>query len=114
MRRTPAGKSTGSAEKLGLQNRYILYQDNDPKQKEWDTRMWLLFHCPKVLDKPPQSSDINPIENLWEHLDRKVREHPISSQPEPKRILQEEWEKISPDYTAKLVASMRNRIGEKN
>ncbi len=99
-----------STEKLGLQNRYILYQDNKPKHKAWDTRMWLLFNCPKVLDTAPQSADINLIENLWEHLDRKVREHPISTQLELKRILQEEWEKILPDYTTKLVASMRSRL----
>ncbi len=88
----------------------IFYTKTTTQNTRYGIRVWwLLFNCPKVLHTPPQGADINPTEDLWEHLDRKVREHPISSQLELKHILQE-WEKMSPDYAAKLVASMCTRL----
>ena len=39
---------------------------------------WLLTNCPHAIDIPAQSSDINPIENLWSYLDCKIRNYTIT------------------------------------
>lgn len=83
-----------SAEKLGILSSFKFYQDNDPKHKARKTREWLLYNCPKVLETPPQSPDLNPIENLWDYLDKKIRQSSISSKTQLKERLQEEWNKI--------------------
>lgn len=57
-----------SAEKLGIRDTFKFYQDNDPKRKFHIVKSWLLYKCPKVLETPPQSHDLNPIENLWAQL----------------------------------------------
>ena len=62
-----------SASILGLSDTYHFQQDNDPKHTTWDTKMWLLYNVPKRLNTPPQSTDMNLIENLWQILDLKVR-----------------------------------------
>ncbi len=59
-----------SAEKMGIRRTFKFYQDNDPKHKAYKTHEWLLYNCPKVLETPPQSPDINPIENLWKLLEK--------------------------------------------
>lgn len=99
-----------SAEKLGVVDQFKYYQDNDPKHKAHKVRMWLLYNCPKVLETPPQSPDLNVIENLWHHLEVAIRKHNISNKSDLKTALREEWENISPSYCEKLVRSMPSRL----
>ncbi|GFV81511.1 transposable element Tcb1 transposase [Trichonephila clavipes] len=85
-------------------------QDNDPKHTARNVKMWCLFHCKQQLHLPPQSSDINVIENLWATLEIAVRKHQIRNKAHLKQVLQEEWDKISPDTTKKLVESVPRRL----
>ena len=64
-----------SAEKMGTKDTFKLYQDNDPKHKAYKVRPWLLY---KVID-------MNPIENVLNELDRRVRQKPVSSITELKK-----------------------------
>lgn len=99
-----------SAEKLGIKDTYHLYQDNDPKHKAGIVQEWLLYKCPRVIKTPPQSPDLNIIENLWHKLETEIRKHDISNKDNLKKALLEEWDKISPEYTKKLVESYPNRL----
>ncbi|GFW63668.1 transposable element Tcb1 transposase [Trichonephila clavipes] len=95
-----------SAKKLGLDGNFILQQDNDPKHTARNFKMWCLFHCKQQLHTPPQFPDINVIENLWATLETAVQKHQIRNKPHLKQVLQEEWDKIYPDTTKKLVESV--------
>ena len=101
-----------SVQKLGLPSNWIFQQDNDPKHTAKIVKEWLLYRTPKVIDHPPQSPDLNPIEHLWEHLDRQIRKRNISCKDDLKAVLLDEWSKISPDITKKLVESMPRRLVE--
>ena len=86
-------------------------QDNDSKHSFKIVKEWLLYRMPKVHGHPPQSSDLNPIEQLWEYVNKKVREFNISCKDDIKAVLQGEWTKIEPEFTKKLVESMPRRLG---
>ncbi len=60
-----------SAEKLHLKN-FILQHDRDPKHTAVRCQEWLRDNKINVLDWIGQSPDINPIENLWTELERRV------------------------------------------
>lgn len=64
-----------------------------------------------IPDWPSKSPDMNPIEHLWDNLDRRVRRRPIPpANVNGLRIaLQEEWNNIPQAEINKLVNSMRNR-----
>ena len=99
-----------SVEKLGLDQSWVFQQDNDPKHTAKLVKEWLLHRTPKQLDHPPQSQGLNPIEHLWEHLDKQIRKRTITSQDMLRSVLVEEWEKISSEVTTNLVNSMPKRL----
>lgn len=101
-----------STARLGIKDSFVFYQDNDPKHKAYDTRQWLLYNCPRVIETPAQSPDINPIENLWQELENRIRKHKISSKKDLKARLLTEWNNIEPKFTEKLVRSMPKRLEE--
>jgi len=47
---------------------------------------------------------------LCEELDRRIRLHQINSKKELKEKLKEEWEKISSEYTSKIILNMEKRL----
>lgn len=99
-----------SAQKLGLSSGYWFQQDNDPKHTAHVVREWLLYNVPKQLKTPPQSPDMNPIENLWDEIKRRLKDTNTSNKNELKKKIKETWEKIPASCTKKLVDSMPHRL----
>ncbi|GFU28428.1 uncharacterized protein TNCV_3579911 [Trichonephila clavipes] len=56
------------------------------------------------------SLDLNVIENLWSQLEKHVHEHEITSKEVLKKVLREEWAKLSVETTKTLVESMPRRL----
>lgn len=99
-----------SADKLGLESDFVFQQDNDPKHTARSVQQWMTENIDKVLEWPAQSPDLNPIEHLWEHLDRQIHKKALSSLAELKKVILSEWEKIPASVTKKLVDSMPRRL----
>jgi transposase len=58
---------------MGIKYNFVFMEDYDPKHTAHNTKMWILHNTPEYLKTSPQSPDINPIEHLWDHLERKIR-----------------------------------------
>ncbi|OXA41532.1 Transposable element Tc1 transposase [Folsomia candida] len=59
------------------------------------------------LEWPPQSPDLNPIEHLWDHIEREIRKKSFSGIPGLKSRIREVWETISEDVTKNLRTHMK-------
>ncbi|GBM81557.1 Transposable element Tc1 transposase [Araneus ventricosus] len=90
-----------SAQKLGIQNTFKLYQGNDLKHTALNVLLRLLYNCPKVIETPQYSPHLNTIEYVWHKLEKRTRKHDISSEKQRKAVLTEEWNKIEHSYTKK-------------
>jgi len=54
---------------FGMQLEDILFQqDKAPVHKAYNVMDWLERHSIEVVDHPPYSPDLNPIEHLWVEL----------------------------------------------
>jgi transposase len=93
-------------------NKVIFMQDNAPIHTSRITKEWLNLHKINVMDWPPQSPDINPIENLWEIIDKKIRKRSIqpSNLEELWLAIKEEWDNIDKELIRKLYLSMPKRV----
>ena len=97
-----------SARRLHGEN-YIFQHDNDPKHTATIVKQYLRNQQMEVLPWPAQSPDLNPIENLWSELDRRVDKRECKSEEELFECLKKAWANLDYGYLAKLIESMPKR-----
>ena len=74
------------------------------------TRDWLAANNVQVFGPwPAKSADMNPIENLWSELVRRLGLKPQPSQYEGElfQAVREEWNNLDQAYVRRLILSMR-------
>ncbi len=92
---------------------YTIFQhDNDPKHKARSVQKWLDEQPFEVMKWPPQSPDLNPIENLWADLKRRLNQYetPPGGMVELWDRIQSQFYKITEDDCKNLFESMPRRI----
>ena len=101
-----------SSAKMSKIKKLIFQQDNDPKHTAHTIREWFVKNKVEKLDWPAQSPDLNPIEHLWDELERRMKGKNPRNKKELWTMMQNEWGKIGRDITANLVNSMPKRVLE--
>lgn len=86
--------------------------DNDPKHTAKIIRTFFQEESMTVLEWPPQSPDLNPIENLWEIVDKKINRSNATNLTELWNQIKIAWYSITSDECKSLVDSMCGRCAE--
>jgi transposase len=92
---------------------YFFQDDNAPVHTARAVMRW--FKKEDILELPnwpSQSPDLNPIENLWGELERRVkrRNYQPTNADDLWRVVKEEWDNIPVEVYANLIYSMPRRI----
>ncbi|KAK3562388.1 hypothetical protein QTP86_033525 [Hemibagrus guttatus] len=101
-----------SADQLFEDADFIFQQDLAPAHTAKSTKSWLNDHDVGVLDWPANSPDLNPIENPWGIVKRKMRNKRPKNADELKATVKETWASIPPQQCHKLITSMPRPIEE--
>ncbi len=99
-----------SADQLFKDADFIFQQDLAPAHTAKSTKSWLNVG---VLDWSANSPDLNPIENIWGIVKRKMRNKRPKNADELKATVttvKETWASILPQQCHKLITSMQRRI----
>ncbi len=83
-----------SADKLYGDADFIFQQDLAPVHTAKGTKSWFNDHGVTVLDWPANSPDLNPIENLWGIVKRKMRDTRPNNADDLKATVKETWASI--------------------
>ena len=84
-----------------------LLRHNDPKRRSRLAQQFLSSEVPKVIDCPSSSPDVNPMENLWSIIKRRVEKRKATNLEELNKFLHEEWVYIDAIVLNHLINSMK-------
>ena len=86
--------------------------DNAPMHKARSIQKWFVEIGVEELHRPAQSPDLNPIEHLWDELERRLRARPNrpTSVPDLTNALVVEWKQIPTAMFQHLVESLPGRV----
>ncbi|KAI2647333.1 Transposable element Tcb1 transposase [Labeo rohita] len=92
-----------SAEKLYGDEDFIFQHDLAPAHSAKTTGKWFTDHGITVLNWPANSPDLNPIENLWDIVKRKLRDARPNTLDELKAAIEASWASITPQQCHRLI-----------
>ena len=90
----------------------IFQDDNDPKHRAKIITRWKDANNIISLDWPANSPDLNPIENIWAVLKRKLRRHKITNLDDFEIAIKACWIDISQKMIDNTISSMNNRVND--
>ncbi len=99
-----------SADKLYGDADFIFQQDLAPAHTAKGTKSWFNDHGVTVLDWQANSPDLNPVENLWGIVKRKMRDTRPNNADDLKVAFKVTWASITPEECHGLIVSMPRRI----
>jgi transposase len=88
----------------------VFQDDNDPKHRAKIITQWKDTNNIISLDWPANSPDLNPIENIWAVLKRKLRRHKITNLDDFEIAIKACWRDISQKVIDNTISSMGNRV----
>jgi transposase len=85
-------------------------QDNASPHTAGTSRAWFHSHGIDLIDFPPWSSDLNPIENLWNDLKQRVYAHHPKTMEALEHWIVEEWQATDLNYISHICLNMPQRL----
>jgi hypothetical protein len=84
----------------------VYQQDNASPHNAGTSRAWFHNHGVDVIDFPPWSSDLNPIELLWNDLKRRVYAHHPKTMEELEHFIAVEWQATDLNFCSRAINNM--------
>ena len=98
--------------KENMPRNFCFQQDNSPVHTAKKVKTWLKKNRFKTIDWPAQSPDLNPIENIWAIVKRRLAKKTCTNTNQLHGNFAQEWNGLSQEICNNLIISMPKRIKE--
>ena len=88
---------------------FLFQQDNAPPHKAVRSMRWLADNGINLLPHPPNSPDLNPLENAWSYLKNRLDSEVVHDYDELFAAAVRIWNAIPPRFVEELFDSMPER-----
>ena len=95
---------------LDLPDDFVFMQDNAPAHKAKSTRRYFETNGIEILNHPPQSPDLNPIEHVWCHMSRELMNAAPKTLQELTVAIENAWLSVPLKLVRTLIGSMPRRL----
>jgi len=99
-----------SALEMGIENNFIFQQDNGLKHTSNIAIDYFYREDIYPIDHPPGSADLNPIEHLWNEVDRSIPNQYRKNMHTFQTKLFEVWSNIPPTIFRPCIEIMKDRL----
>ncbi len=106
------GNLLQSARQLCLHRGFTFQQDNDLKHTATIIKKWFQDNNVTLLERPSQSPDLNPVENLWAEPNKHVHARRPQKLDELESYCLEEWGNIPQATCANAAVNYKKRLLE--
>lgn len=89
---------------------WFYQQDNASPHTAGTSRLWFHNHGIDIIDFPPYSCDLSPIENLWTDLKRRVYKHHPKTMEELEQWIGIEWQATDLNFCLRTCLTMPQRL----
>jgi transposase len=94
---------------FGDKSELIFQQDNAPCHKAKTVKSWFEENQIQVIEWPARSPDLNPIENVWAIIDKKLTKNPSTSIENLRLTLKSSFDALDVQYCQNLFNSIKKR-----
>ena len=94
----------------GFSDGFTFMHDNDSKHTSALVKDWLVKQHVKAIPWPSYLSDLNPVEYLWDELERRLKKRRPKTRQELRSLLIEEWNKTEISVLEKLTDLVPSRL----
>lgn len=99
-----------SARQFWPKGQWWFQQDNASPHTAGTSQVWFHNHGIDLIDWPPWSPDLNPIENLWNDLKRRVYAHHPHTMEDLEHWIAEEWQATDLNFVSRICRDMPRRL----
>ena len=87
-----------------------ILMDNHPVHESMNSLLFYKEHKTKVIDFPPYSPDLNPIENIWGKIKKEIMKKEYQTLSVITKDIWKEWDNITESQLRNYSASMNDRM----
>ena len=91
-------------------NEVLVLMDNHPVHKSLNSLKFYKEKGIKVIDFPPYSPDLNPIENIWGKIKKQIMKKEYQTLAVLMKDIEKEWDSITDNQLKNYSSSMKDRI----